>query len=123
MAEGLMRALSDGQIEVHSAGSHPTHLHPEAIRALEPFDIDIRGQKSRHLREFDGQTFDYVITVCDKAREICPTFPGSSRQIHWGFADPVAIVDEHERTAAFTEIAHRLKSRISHLLASLSQPE
>ncbi len=85
MAEGLLRDASQGQLDAFSAGSQPTTVHPAAVRALRQLGIDISGQHTHNLSEYTDQPFDVVITVCDKVREICPTFPGGSRQIHWGF--------------------------------------
>lgn len=123
MAEGLLRHLSHGRLEVFSAGSHPTRVHPEAISAMDSLGIDIRGQSAHHLSEFEGQSFDVVITVCDKAREVCPTFPGSGQQLHWGFPDPLAISDDDGRAEAFSQTAQRLKSRIEYFLTTLSVNE
>lgn len=120
MAEGLMRHLSGGHIDVFSAGSHPTAVHPDAVRTMNRFGIDISHQRSRRLDELTEQQFDYAITVCDKAREICPTFPGSGRQIHWGFPDPVVIQGAEERGEAFERAAYGLKSRIEFFLSTLS---
>lgn len=119
MAEGMLRHLSQGSLDVLSAGSHPTVVHPDAIRAMAEFGIDIRQQRARSLNEVTGQPFDYVITVCDKAREVCPTFPGSGTPLHWGFPDPVMIQDDHERRAVFDRTARRLKSRIEYFLSTL----
>ncbi|MDX2163417.1 MAG: metalloregulator ArsR/SmtB family transcription factor [bacterium] len=123
MAEGLFRHLSGGQIAVYSAGSHPTRVHPDAIRTMDRFGIDIRAHTAHHLNEYTRQPFDYVITVCDKAREICPTFPGKGHQLHWGFADPTAIQDDTKRAEAFAHIAGRLKTRIAFFLSTLSMDE
>lgn len=119
MAEGLLRHLSQGHLDVSSAGSHPTTVHPDAIRTMDALSIDIRGQQSQPISNFEGQPFDYVITVCDRAREVCPTFPGPDVQMHWGFPDPILIEDNAEREAAFELTAHRLKSRIEHFLCTL----
>lgn len=121
MAEGLLRHLSGGALEVFSAGSQPTLVHPQAVRTMSRLGIDISHQQSNAIDEFVNQPFDYVITVCDRAREICPTFPGQGQQIHWGFADPVAIADADARAEAFEAIAIRLKSRISYFLTTLPQ--
>ena len=121
MAEGLLRQLSKGQIAVFSAGSQPTRVHPDAVRVMEALGIDLRGQITHHLRDYEGQPFDYVITVCDKAREVCPTFPGDGRRLHWGFPDPVVIEAEAQRIAAFEEIAYRLHMRIRQFLTTLRQ--
>lgn len=117
MAEAFMRHLSRGAAAVISAGSHPTRVHPDAIRAMDSYGIDIRDQRARHIREVDGQTFDVVITVCDKAREVCPTFPGGT-MLHWGFADPTVIPDDDERARAFHATAACLRARIAHYLTA-----
>jgi protein-tyrosine-phosphatase/DNA-binding transcriptional ArsR family regulator len=121
IAEGLLRHLGGAAVEVYSAGSHPTHVHPEAVQAMDQLGINIRGQQAKHLSDFDGQSFDYVITVCDRAREICPTFPGDSQQLHWGFADPVLIEDPAARRQAFEQTVRRLQSRIRHFLAAWTE--
>ncbi|MBI1280330.1 MAG: ArsR family transcriptional regulator [Anaerolineaceae bacterium] len=119
MAEGLLRHLSHGYLDVLSAGSHPTVVHPDAVRAMADLGIDISQQQSRSVHEIAGQPFDYVITVCDKAREICPTFPGSGTAMHWGFPDPVVIEEAAERRAVFEQTALQLKSRIEYFLSTL----
>jgi protein-tyrosine-phosphatase/DNA-binding transcriptional ArsR family regulator len=119
MAEGLLRARSAGQIEVHSAGSEPASVHPDAIRAMESLGVDIRSQHAKGFEDLAGRSFDTVITVCDRAREVCPTFPGGGQHIHWGFPDPAAIKDVTERQRAFTETARRLSTRIQHFLTEL----
>lgn len=119
MAEGLLRHLSQGSLDVLSAGSHPTTIHPDAIHTMADFGIDIRQQQSRSLNAVAGQSFDYIITVCDKAREVCPTFPGSGIPMHWGFPDPVVIEDAAERRAIFDRTAQHLKSRIEYFLSTL----
>lgn len=121
MAQALLRELSRGKIAAFSAGSHPTRIHPEAIHAMDSLGIDIRAQTPHHLSEYEGQSFDYVITVCDKAREVCPAFPGGGQQLHWGFPDPVVIADPEQRQIAFTRIAERLRVRVEHFLVTLAQ--
>ena len=121
MAEGLLHHLSGGIVQTHSAGSQPTQIHPDAIRTMDTFGIDIRGQHTHHVSEFEGQSFDHVITVCDRAREVCPAFPDSGQQLHWGFPDPVAITDPDDRTIAFEQTALRLHSRIGYFLTTLSE--
>lgn len=123
MAAALLRDLSQGRLEVFSAGSQPTSIHPNAIATMDQMGIDLRGQRSRSIEEFINQPFDTIITVCDKAREVCPAFPGSGQQLHWGFPDPVGVTDAHERAEAFAEIAMRLKSRIGYFLTTLPQSE
>lgn len=123
MAEGLLRDLSHGKITAFSAGSHPTQVHPDAIRTMDSLGIDIRAQLVHHVNEYEGQSFDYVITVCDKARENCPTFPGGGQQLHWGYPDPLALSDTEQRQTAFIQIAHRLRIRIEHFLVTLVQEQ
>lgn len=119
MAEGILRHLSQGQLDVFSAGSQPTKIHPTAISTMKKLNVDIREQRARSLQEYLGQSFDYVITVCDKAREVCPTFPGDGTQMHWGFPDPTVIDDEGERKEIFEHIAVRLISRIEYFMSTL----
>ncbi|MEO8607169.1 MAG: ArsR family transcriptional regulator [Chloroflexota bacterium] len=121
MAEGLLRQAAGQQIDVYSAGSNPTQLHPDAIRTMDALGINIRGQQSKSLGDFESQAFDYVITVCDRAREICPVVPGDSIQIHWGFVDPTKIADTGERQRAFDQIAQQLTSRIEYFLVSIGE--
>jgi ArsR family transcriptional regulator, arsenate/arsenite/antimonite-responsive transcriptional repressor / arsenate reductase (thioredoxin) len=120
MAEGILRHLSAGRLAVYSAGSHPTRIHPDAIRTMDALGIDIRGQAAHPLSDYEGQSFDVVITVCDKAREVCPTFPGDGQHVHWGYPDPIRIEDVVQRSAAFTDIARRLYERSSQFLAALT---
>lgn len=115
MAEGLMRAYSHGAIEAFSAGSQPGQVHPLAIETMESMRIDIHEQRSKHYEEFIGQHFDYVITVCDRAREACPVFPGLKESIHWSIPDPAAIENEAEQRRAFHHTAIQLANRIRYL--------
>ena len=95
MAEGLLRHLAGDRFEVFSAGTTPKGLHPRTIDAMTEIGIDVRQQRSKDVREFQGQEFDYVITVCDRAKQNCPIFPGA-QPIHWGFEDPAEAPPEHE---------------------------
>lgn len=115
MAEGLLRAYSHGTIEAFSAGSEPGRVHPLAIETMDSMRIDIRNQRSKHYEEFIGQHFDYIITVCDRAREACPVFPGLKESIHWSIPDPAAIENEAERRRAFQHTATQLANRIRYL--------
>lgn len=117
MAEGILRQLSAGRIEVHSAGSEPRELHSLAVQAMSRMGIDISQQRPKHLDEFDGQSFDYIVTVCDRVRESCPTFPGDPKQVHWSFIDPAAVGgSEQERSQAFDQVALQLMNRIRYFL-------
>jgi len=123
MAEGLLRHLGGGQIEVASAGSQPSAVHPLAVQMMKQAGIDISSQKSRHVDEFVSQSFDYVITVCDKMREVCPTFPAHSTTIHWSLPDPAVIEDEAARLVAFAQTAAALHKRITLFLTMIVQKD
>lgn len=116
LAEGILRAAGGDQVKVFSAGSKPSRIHPTAIRAADALDIDLSGQRSKHMDEFAGQTFDYVITVCDRVREVCPVFPNDPYQIHWSLPDPAAVVASDEaQLQAFLQTARELTTRIGYL--------
>ncbi|HEX2711091.1 MAG TPA: arsenate reductase ArsC [Candidatus Acidoferrales bacterium] len=118
MAEGILRHLSEGMVEAYSARNEPTDLHPLAVRALQETGIDIRGQRSKSVNEFADQTFDFVITLCDSARELCPVFPGDPERIHWSFPDPSAVAGTEEvRYRAFKQTALELTTRLRPFLA------
>jgi arsenate reductase len=118
MAEGLLRQLAGDRFEVASAGTHPVGLNPGAVEAMRQIGLDISGQRSKHITEFTGRTFDYVITVCDRAREECPIFPGAGRQLHWGFDDPAAAWGPPEaRRAVFRRVRDEIATRIQRFLA------
>lgn len=88
MAEGILRHYGNERIEVFSAGTKPSEVNPIAIQVMKEIGIDISGHRSKHVDEFKGQTFDYVITVCDHVKESCPVFPGCAKFMHWPFPDP-----------------------------------
>jgi protein-tyrosine-phosphatase/DNA-binding transcriptional ArsR family regulator len=120
VAEALLRQRA-GRIDVASAGSHPKPLHPNAVRVLRERGIDIAGRPPRHLSDFEGQSFDYVITLCDRVREVCPEFPGAAEYVHWSIADPaVAGGSAQDAYAAFQRTAAELETRIRYLLAAIS---
>ena len=105
MAEGLLRSFGEDRFEVFSAGTKPSTVRPEAIAAMSELGIDLSSHRSKHVRQFDGQQFDYVITVCDNANESCPIFPGETERIHWSVPDPAAVEgSETERLAAFRRV-------------------
>ena len=122
MAEGLMRALGDSAMEVFSAGNEPAVVHPYAIRAMAELGIDISQQRSKHLDEFQGQSFDWMITVCDRVRENCPIFPGDPEQIHWSLPDPLATGKDDDYRV-FATIAREIRTRITYLLLTLQNSE
>ena len=113
MAEGLLRHLAGVRFEVMSAGTEATHVRPLAARAMDELGIDISGQESKILDRFLGETFDYVITVCDDANEACPVFPGARRRLHWSFEDPAqATGSEEERFRVFRSVRDEIRERI-----------
>jgi arsenate reductase len=118
MAEGLLRELSDGQMEVYSAGTQPSRVHPLAIKAMAERGIDITGHTSKYLGEFLDRSFDYVITVCDDANETCPVFPGPAHRIHWSFPDPSAAEGgEAERLAVYRTVRDSIEERLKGWLS------
>lgn len=122
MAEGILRHLGGDRVEVFSAGSEPTHIHPLAIQAMQDLKIDISQQYSKNMSEFFNQKFDYIITVCDRVREACPVFPGDPEHIHWSFPDPVEVEGSTtERERAFRETATQLTTRLNYLLLMIDR--
>jgi arsenate reductase len=113
MAEALLRRDGGDRFEVVSAGVEPRGVHPLTVRALAEIGIDISAARSKSVAEFLGQPFDYVITVCDRARESCPVFPGGAQTLHWGFDDPAeATGSEDERLAVFRRVLGEIAGRI-----------
>jgi arsenate reductase (thioredoxin) len=113
MAEGLLRRAGGGRFEVSSAGTRPAGVRPEAVKALREVGVDISGHRSKSVEEFAGQAFDYVITVCDNARESCPVFPEATERIHWSFDDPAAVEgDAATRLAAFRRVRDEIGERL-----------
>ncbi len=114
MAEGLFRAEGGGGFEIFSAGTKPGSVRPEAIAVMREIGIDLSGHRSKSVDEFSGQSFDYVVTVCDNARDACPVFPAGTQRIHWSFEDPAAVQGgELERLAAFRRIRDGIHERVS----------
>ncbi|HUP64821.1 MAG TPA: arsenate reductase ArsC [Thermoanaerobaculia bacterium] len=116
MAEGLLREMAGDRYEVASAGTERTRVHPLAIEAMREIGIDISGHSSKTLDEFAGETFDAVITVCDRANDSCPIFPGKTERIHWSFDDPSAATgSDAERLQAFRTIRDAIRERLETL--------
>ena len=123
MAEALAEQLSDGRVRAASAGSHPKPLHPNAVRVMRARGIDLAGRRSKHLGEFTRRRFDYVISLCDRVREICPEFPGTPQAIHWSVRDPGREPGTATETLpAFERTAAELETRIAFLLAAIDHP-
>ena len=110
MAEGLLEHDAGDRFEVESAGTKPGHVRPEAIAVMKELGIDISDHRSKHVDEFRDQSFDYVLTVCDNAKESCPVFPGHSNRIHKAFEDPAALQGtEDERLALFRRVRDEVR--------------
>ena len=118
MAEALLRRHGGDAFEVYSAGTEPRGVNPLTLRVLADAGIDATGARSKSVDEFRGQRFDYVITVCDQARQSCPVFPGVHESLHWGYEDPAeAIGTEEERLAVFRRVFVQLSERIATFAA------
>ena len=115
MAEGLLRALYGDLYEAYSAGTEPRDVSPYAVRVMSEIGIDIGAHHSKGMAEYFGQQFDYVVTVCDHAKESCPYFPGAKKMLHQSFADPSALTGtEGEITAGFRQIRDEIRSWIEN---------
>jgi arsenate reductase (thioredoxin) len=113
IAEALLGRLGGSDFEVHSAGTEPKGVNPYTLRVLSASGIDGSAARSKSVDEFAGQAFDYVITVCDRARQTCPVFPGSYNSLHWGLEDPAEVDGtDAERLAAFEKTYLELSQRI-----------
>lgn len=124
MAEGITRSKGGDRVQVFSAGTEPSQVHPLAISAMEKLNVDIRDHHSKSVTQFVKEKFDYVITVCDRAKESCPIFPGAPEQIHWSFPDPSEVKGtEAERTKAFYDTAIQLSQRINFLLMTIQRSD
>ena len=117
MAEALCEQLSDGAVSAVSAGSHPKPLHPNAVRVMRARGLDIAARRPKHLSEFLGQRFDYVISLCDRVREVCPEFLGGPELIHWSIPDPT----KDGTPPAFERTATELRTRIRFFLAAIEE--
>jgi arsenate reductase len=113
IAEALLRQHGGGAFEVASAGTEPKGVNPLTVRILREVGIDVSAARSKSVTEFLGQELDYVITVCDQARESCPVFPGAHESIHWGFDDPAAAEgDEAARLQVFRRVMNEISVRL-----------
>jgi arsenate reductase len=110
MAEGILRHYAGDKFEVFSAGLAPSRVNPTAIEVMKEIGIDISNQRSKHVDEFKGQDFDYVITVCDNAKEACPLFNRASQKIHWSFPDPFCA-PANERVNEFRKIRDMIQEK------------
>jgi arsenate reductase len=118
MAEALLRRHGGDRFEVFSAGTEPRGVNPLTLRVLDEVGIDASWARSKSVDEFLGQSFDYVVTVCDQARQVCPVFPGVHASMHWGYEDPAdATGTEEERLSAFRRVFIALGERVAQFAA------
>jgi arsenate reductase len=124
MAEGLLRLFAGDRYEVFSAGTQPVGLNPLAVEAMHEVGADISAQRSKHVSEFDGMAISSVVTVCDRARESCPIFPGAGRMLHWSFDDPAAAGGSHsEKLAEFRRVRDLIAERIRNEFVPAGEPQ
>ena len=117
MAEALVRQKGGDRFEVHSAGTDPRGVNPLTRKVLAEAGIDTSWARSKSVTEYLGQQFDYVVTVCDEARQVCPVFPGAHESLHWGYEDPAeATGSEEERLAVFRRVFIQLGGRIGQFV-------
>ena len=121
MAEGWLRARHGDRFEVHSAGTEATAVRPLAIRAMRDVGVDISAQVSKTLDHYLNEPWDYVITVCDDANQVCPVFPGDQHRFHWSIPDPSAATgSDAEPLAIFERVRDDLIQRIEDLVGNMS---
>jgi len=117
MAEGWLRHLAGNQFDVVSAGTHPVGLNPYAVTVMREVNVDISNHVSERVDPYLDQTFDYVITVCDRAHETCPIFPGASSMLHWSFDDPAKAKGTYEQQLiVFRNIRDAIADQIRHFI-------
>ncbi len=118
MAEGLLRHLAGDRFEAHSAGTQPKGLAEQTVEVMREIGIDVSGQRSEHVDVYADRPFDYVITVCDSARQACPVFPGGGERIHWDVEDPADTIARGDSPLdAFRAARDELRRRIEEFLA------
>lgn len=123
MAEGLLRHLAGESFEAFSAGTNPVGLNPGASAAMKEIGVDITRQWSKHVENFSKDSFDYVITVCDRAKETCPIFPGAGSRLHWSFDDPAAVQGtDIVRHQAFCRVRNEIRDHITRFLKEHPNP-
>lgn len=115
MAEGLLRHDAGEKFEVFSAGTAPGRVRPEAIQVMKELGIGISKHRSKSVQEFADQHFDYVLTVCDHAKETCPLYPGHANRLHHNFEDPAAVEgSEDTRMSAFRKVRDQIRVYLLH---------
>lgn len=123
MAEGFLRRHAGDRFDVYSAGARPTRLDPMAVEVMQEIGIDISGQHSKDVAQFLGQTFQYVIRVCDKLREKCPVLPGAIWHLDWSFEDPGVVQGTTSmKLAAFRRIRDEIEEKTLEFIAREAPP-
>jgi arsenate reductase len=119
MAEAIVNGWAGDRFEAFSAGTVATAIRPETIQVMSELGMDLTGQRSKHLDEFVGRSFELVVTVCDEAAEACPTFPGAAAMAHWSIPDPTAVDGgPDERLEAFRNARDTIADRVRGLVAA-----
>jgi arsenate reductase len=122
MAEGILRHIGGEKFEVKSAGVAPSSVRPEAVEVMRELGVDISKHRSKSVDEFLDRRFDYIITVCDNAKESCPVFPGNAQRIHWSFEDPAAAAGSgEERLSAFRTVRDQIWECLKRFDSEVSQ--
>lgn len=122
IAEALLQHLAGDTVDARSAGSHPRSVHPNAVRVMRERGIDISSKRSKPLSRFARRRFDYVVTLCDRVREVCPEFPGGPERIHWSIADPALDGDTDEESyPAFQRTAAEIEDRVRFMIHVIRQ--
>jgi arsenate reductase len=120
IAEGFLRHMAGDKFEVYSAGVKPTQVNPLAIKVMAEVGVDMSKHRSKSAMEFIGQKFDYVITVCDNAKQTCPVFPGHYEKLHWSLEDPAeAEGSEEDKLKVFRKIREEIKDNVLVFIKSL----
>ena len=119
IAEAILNKMGQGEFQAFSAGSKSAgFVHPMAIQVLEDMKYSTEGLHSKSMEDFRDQNFDVVITVCDRAKESCPTWPNDPERIHWSFEDPVKVQGtEEQKLAAFRKTATEMQQRMRLFLS------
>jgi len=113
MAEGFLRHHGQGTFEAFSAGTEATSVRPEAVAVMAELGVDISGQESKTYERYLGEPFEWVVTVCDRAKQTCPVFPGAEQSAHWAFDDPAdAEGTDEERLAVFRRVRDEINARV-----------
>ncbi len=121
MAEGLLRHDAGERFDVESAGTKASFVRPEAIAVMRELGIDISAHRSKNVEEFQGRQFDYIITVCDHARETCPVFSGIGQRLHRTFDDPAAVTgSDEQRLPVFRRVRDELRSYLRDFSGSVA---